>query len=131
MSTRCELKQAKCHSRRILGPPGRLLSRSKNSYRRRYPQHVAIFNAYVCLEDWQVWLGDLDLTLDQPKLHQLARLLGQLVYVLNERDGSVNYEGRPRVHRAVAIFDYDHAIHQPWMHVGRDGQLRRVAARQN
>jgi hypothetical protein len=50
---------------RQLGPPGRLVSRSKSGYRAQFPDHLVIFNAQVSVGGLTVWRGDLDLSLDE------------------------------------------------------------------
>jgi hypothetical protein len=71
----------------ILGPVGRLIAMSKSGYLRRHPGRVVVFNAGICLEDGvEIWAGDLDLTLDEARIAELARRLGARVYVLIESD---------------------------------------------
>jgi hypothetical protein len=68
----------------LLGPTGRLISASKSSYSDQHPDHEVLFNA--CVFDAQaveIWFGDLDLTLDAPRLQQLADLFGE-IYVTPE-----------------------------------------------
>lgn len=73
----------------ILGDHGRLLSMSKTAYRDEHPDHLVYFNA--CIFDGhklsprrrrkatQLWFGDLDLTLDEAKLQELADRIGPIV----------------------------------------------------
>ena len=86
-----------------LGMAGRMIAASKSSYRTRYPDRVPVFNGNVCIEPAQkIWFGDIDLTLDEPKLFALARALNTKVYVVLERDG--RFQGRderPLLDRAV------------------------------
>jgi hypothetical protein len=111
----------------ILGPPGRLISYSKSGYRTRHPDHVAVFNGNLCLEGGKVWHGDLDLTVDEPMLVGLARIIGTTVYVLWERDGRFDHEDKPLLREAV----YSVApsgqpwFEQKWMSRAVDGSLRR------
>jgi hypothetical protein len=68
----------------LLGPAGRLLAASKSWYYDEHPDHEVVFNA--CVFDTQaveIWFGDLDLTLDAPRLQELADLLGE-IYVTPE-----------------------------------------------
>jgi hypothetical protein len=68
---------------------GRLISMSKSSYIHRYPRHVAVFNAVIVDDQGHGdWWGDLDLTLDEPKLRDLAKLVGQRLHVLYEADSA-------------------------------------------
>jgi hypothetical protein len=76
----------------ILGLAGRMISASKSRYCEAHPENLPIFNANVCTDDGKIWFGDLDLTVDEPKLVELARTLGMKVYVLPERAG--RFHGR-------------------------------------
>lgn len=85
-----------------LGPSARLISPSKSRYHDAHPDHVVVFNANVCLQkDGKVWWGDLDLTLDESQLANLAEQTGQIVYLLYESDGRFKHEGAPLLDRAV------------------------------
>ena len=110
-----------------LGPPGRLISWSKSSYREDNPDHVPVFNANVALSPaFKVWHGDLDLTLDEPLLLDLARRSGRIVYVLYEHDGRFKHEQEPLV--ANAVFSAAPSGHTRFQHErierARDGTLR-------
>jgi hypothetical protein len=53
-------------------PWGRMITESKSWYGRAHPEHLAVFNATVADEaGTDLWWGDLDLTLDEPKLAAL------------------------------------------------------------
>lgn len=84
----------------LLGWPGRMISFSKSGYRERRPDHAAVFNANVCLLDGKVWFGDLDLTVDEPRILALAERLGQVVFVLYEGDGHFRHEEQPLLKQA-------------------------------
>lgn len=84
-----------------LGEPGRLIGLSKSGYRDGHPLHLAVFNANVCLEGGKVWWGDLDLTIDETRLADLAAQTGLTTYVLSESDGRFSYEDAPQLGRAV------------------------------
>lgn len=84
-----------------LGPSGRMISSSKGTYRDEHPDHLLIFNANVCLGSGKVWWGDLDLTIDEPALLDLASSTGEIVSVLYETDGRLRYEDHPLVAEAV------------------------------
>lgn len=81
-----------------LGYCGRMISGSKSGFRSAYPDHVPIFNANVfILEDGKpvkVWHGDLDLTVDESRLVQIAIVCEQALTVLHENDG--RFWGRDR-----------------------------------
>lgn len=94
----------------VLGPCGRMVGASKTRYRERHPDHAVIFNANVCTGQGKVWFGDLDLTLDEPLLFELAKWLGDLVFVLWERDGRFENAQKPRLDRAVAVFGGSGAV---------------------
>jgi hypothetical protein len=78
-----------------------MISGSKTAYRDRYPDHLPVFNANVCLGPAKIWHGDLDLTTDEPKVLELASRTGEIAYVLYEHDGRFQQEHQPLVARAV------------------------------
>jgi len=82
-----------------------MISGSKSGYRRAYPDHVAVFNA--CIGDAhgaELWWGDLDLTLDEPKLVALAADLQMTLYGLYESDArSIGRERPIRLDVAPAV----------------------------
>lgn len=84
-----------------LGYSGRMISFSKTGYRERHPDHVIVFNANVCLAAGKLWHGDLDLTVDEPKLVELARCLGETVFVVYEYHGRFENEDTPLLDQAV------------------------------
>ena len=84
-----------------LGDPGRLISLSKSGYRERHPGHFVVFNGNVCMEAGKIWWGDLDLTLDEGKLVDLAARLGETLYIVYERDGRFRNEDDPLLSQAL------------------------------
>lgn len=60
-----------------------------------------MFNANVCFGSSKVWHGDLDLTLDEAMLVELAAGTGQITSVLYESDGRFGHEDDPRIEEAV------------------------------
>lgn len=115
----------------ILGPAGRLISWSKSGYCEDNPDHVPVFNANVALSPaFKVWHGDLDLTLDEPLLLDLARRTGRIVYVLYEHDGRFRHEQEPLVADAVfSATPRGHARHRhEQIERARDGTLRKRPA---
>lgn len=110
-----------------LGGHGGMISLSKTRYREQHPDHVAVFNANVCLEAGKVWWGDLDLTLGEGKVAELATRISETVYVLCEHDGRFEHEDEPLLGQALysvtpsghTRFAYD------YLQRGRDGTLRR------
>jgi hypothetical protein len=68
-------------------PNGRIISQSKSAYHERNPDHLAVFNATIADDEGLgAWWGDLDLPVDEPKLPDLARLVGERLHVLWEGD---------------------------------------------
>jgi len=75
---------------------GRMISGSKSLYREKYPDHEVYFNANIVIESaGKVWYGDIDLTLDTPKLQEVANVLGEPLYVLYEMDARFENENKP------------------------------------
>jgi len=85
----------------LLGHPGRMIASTKTGYDAAYPDHVAIFNANVCVAGRKVWFGDLDLTRDEPRLHELAARVKAAVHVLSERDARFAHEAEPLLDEAL------------------------------
>lgn len=114
-----------------LGLEGQMLSASKTNYQDNHPDHVAIFNANVCVGARKVWHGDFDVTRDEEQLHELARRTGQVVSVLHERDGRFEHERDPLV--ALAVFSVAPSGHTMFkcrsFERAADGILRRRPAR--
>jgi hypothetical protein len=89
---------------RIIGWEGRMISGSKSGYCRNNPDNLAVFNANLVVDmdpPTKIWYGDLDLTLDLPKLLELSREIGLDVLVLWEWDGRFENEEKPRVDSSV------------------------------
>ena len=104
MSTGMDHKLAAKHHDAIietLGWPGRMIRDSKTTYRDEHPDHPPVFNANVCLGTDKVWWGDLDLTIDEEPLLDLASRTGQTVSVLYETDGRFRFEDHPLIAEAV------------------------------
>jgi hypothetical protein len=75
---------------------GRMISGSKSLYRQRYPDNEVYFNANIVIESaGKIWYGDIDLTLDTPKLKEVANILGEPLYVLYEMDARFENENKP------------------------------------
>lgn len=111
-----------------VGPPGRMVALSKSDFEERHPDSVVEFNANLVLSPRaKVWHGDLSLSDWEPRLHELARLTGRIVFVLQERDGRFKNEARPLVENAV--FSVTPSGHTRYDHEhierGADGVLRR------
>jgi hypothetical protein len=114
-----------------VGPVGRTIACSKTSYRENHPDRAPVFNANLALRGGKVWHGDLDLSVDEPALVELARRLAQTVFVLYERDGRFEHERQPRLEEAVyrvnqeGLYRFDH--HR--IERDREGILRPRAGR--
>ena len=82
--------------------PGRLISMSKSGYSNQYPTHLALYNANVVTEKYgKIWYGDLDLTTEYKKLKELAKEIGETLYVLYEMDARFENEDNPLIGKAV------------------------------
>lgn len=84
---------------------GRMISGSKSGYRREHPDNVAVFNAALAdANGTDLWRGDLDLTVDEPKLVALAADLGTTLHVLYESDARLIGRSEPyRLDLAPAV----------------------------
>jgi len=98
-------KEQKAQS--IIGPLGAIISHSKSGYRERHPENLSIFNANVCTANEKIWWGDLDVTLSQTFISDLAFILNEDLYVLYEMDGRFENEEKPRIERYAVKFFYD------------------------
>ena len=85
----------------ILGMPGRMISASKSMYSTAYPGNVVVFNSNICTKEGKIWYGDIDVTLDEAKLNELADAIGERIYVLREMDARFENEGIPLLDKAV------------------------------
>ena len=111
---------------RILGPAGKMIAASKTGYWRQHPDNLPVFNANLCTrERGKVWFGDLDLTRDEPKLAELARALGEPVYVLYERAARFGNEETPTLDEAVVMVAPDGRVELDlWTVRAPDGRIR-------
>lgn len=72
---------------------GRMVSWSKTEYRIAYPDNLVIFNCNVITEsNGKVWYGDLDLNVSGDKLKEIAKEIGEPLYVLSEHDARFGKE---------------------------------------
>jgi hypothetical protein len=68
-------------------PNGRMISWSKSGYRRNHPNHLTVFNGTIADDTGAgLWWGDLDLTIDESRLVQLAADLYTSLHVFHEGD---------------------------------------------
>ena len=86
----------------ILGFPGTMISGSKTAF----PDHKVVWNSNVCTkEHGKIWFGDLDLTVNENKIKELAQKLNIRVYVLYEMDARFDNELKPLLKEAVYSVD--------------------------
>ena len=105
-------------------PSGRAITGSKTAYGRRHPTHLALYNATITDEGGEhLWSGDLDVTLDEPKLIALAEALGQVLRVMSESEVVKEIGGRHNPNNAVVTVapggDVDFSADPRW-HLRRD-----------
>jgi len=101
-------KEQKAQS--IIGPLGAIISHSKSGYRERHPENLSIFNANICTKNEKIWWGDLDVTLSQTCIADLAFILSEDLYVLYEMDGRFENEDNPKIESYAVKFFYDGGI---------------------
>ena len=108
-----------------LGPAGRMIGDSKTAYRDTHPDHLPVFNANVCLGTSKIWHGDLDLTIDEEALFDLASRSEEVVSVLYESDGRFRYEEHPLIAEAVysAAPSGHSLVDSAWAERRADGRL--------
>jgi len=108
-----------------LGPSGRMIGNSKTTYRDTHLDHLPVFNANVCLGSSKVWHGDVDLTIDEEALLDLASRSGEVVSVLYESDGRFRYEDHPLIAEAVysAAPSGHSLVDSTWAERRADGRL--------
>ncbi len=117
-----------------LGYAGRMISGSKGAYRFHNPKNVTVFNsnliAVVGDEFKKVWHGDIDLTIDEEKLKNVAGKLKTSIYVLYESDARFDNESNPLIERAVVGFTLSdgkiHTVIHPDYYIERDNTCRLV-----
>jgi hypothetical protein len=124
-----------------LGHPSRLISWSKSGYRRQYPTHLVVFNAGAYTADGvEIWWGDLDLTLDEGEIRDLAKRLGEKLFVVHEgfrwqyrhAPGEERAFAETVAQNAVVIADADGGVSVSDRWAARDGSgtIRSLAAEQ-
>jgi len=71
----------------VLGHPGALISPSKSSYRRDYPDNMVVFNSNIATKSaGKIWWGDMDATRSEYKLVEARNLVGEDLYIFYELD---------------------------------------------
>lgn len=69
----------------FLGPVGKMIAHSKNSYKLENPKNLAIFNAFITDGDnKEVWSGDLDLTIEEDAILALSLELNDTIIIYPE-----------------------------------------------
>ena len=89
-------------------PYGRIIGWSKSRYRAAHPGHFVMFNATIARFGEPLWRGDLDLTRDEAAIVELARRLGETLYVLFEADAG--YQDWVTVDAAVIVVAPDGSV---------------------
>jgi hypothetical protein len=80
----------------LLGYMGRMVGGSKSIYRYDNPRNFVVFNANICVKiAGKIWHGDIDVTKDIGVLKELAKRVGQTVYVLYEMAARFENEKTP------------------------------------
>ncbi len=71
-----------------IGMIGRMITQDKMDYENAHPDNEVYFNANIFIKGYgKVWYGDIDFTLDEPKLKLCAKTIGKPLYLLKELDG--------------------------------------------
>lgn len=65
---------------------GRMISSSKSTYCRIYPENDVIFNCNLLTKNGKIWHGDLDLTVSQHELMSISDTIKEAIYALREMD---------------------------------------------
>jgi hypothetical protein len=80
---------------------------SKGQYRWDNPKHFVIFNSNICVLGGKIWHGDVDMSVSTTKLRELAKKLGEVVFVLYEVDARFEKENSPELEKAPVCFKPD------------------------
>jgi hypothetical protein len=112
----------------LIGVLGRMISGSKGGFREdpRTRDHAVVFNGNLSLTEGKFWHGDLDLSVEERPLRELARVLDADVFVLYERDARFDTARSPRLAQAVAIFHPDGSVtlNERAVHRNADGLIK-------
>ena len=101
--------------------PGRMISGTKSGYLLNNPDHEVVFNANVCTEAGErIWYGDLDLTLDDAALVELATMRNEPILVLRERHARFEHMAKPKIEWAVARYTSS-GRDQSWLDQSKQG----------
>jgi len=75
---------------------GRMIGGSKHFYRKEHPNDLIVFNANVITKTHsKVFYGDINLTEDFGTLREIAKCIGEPLYVLSEMAARFGNEDRP------------------------------------
>ena len=88
----------------------RMITMSKSSYCKSYPDNFVVFNANIITEkSGKVWYGDLDITKDEEILSIISKELREDLYILYEMDcrfGTEKDSIKKLMKKAVKIIKY-------------------------
>lgn len=84
-----------------LGPIGNLISYSKSTYRKVYPNNIVVFNSNLIIDGEKMWYGDIDITKSKNILIELSNELNKTIYILYEMDGRFENEDSPKIDNYV------------------------------
>jgi hypothetical protein len=92
---------------------------------RRDQGHVVVSDGGLLLTDGWLWSGDIDLTADEAMLHELARRIGQTIYLVERGDELVDARQSPIDQAVFSVTPDGHTRHQheAWAR-STDGRLR-------
>lgn len=109
-----------------LGSPGRMIAYEHTDYLWPGSDRAVIFNADVWVAGRLVWWGDLDLTVDEPRLVGLAADLGETVHVFWEGGARrLSEGGTPAEWSVFTVSASGIAWHLDWVYT-RDARGRLV-----
>ena len=90
---------------------GRMISGSKSGYWQEHKENLVVFNANILIATrGKIWHGDLDVTLDEERLKEVAKALEEDLYILREHDARWGNEDKPvkeLLPLAVAVIKYE------------------------
>lgn len=97
---------------------------SKGQYSWDNPKNLVVFNANLCTrEDGKLWQGDLDITVSEEKIKELASELKKRVFILYEFDAG--FDKTPNFGRAVYKTDGVNSSFSNYYQREDDGKIRK------
>lgn len=93
-----------------LGMPGTMISGSKSGYKKNYPNNIPVFNANIIAEKTpgvfeKIWFGDIDITISESNLKDLALSMDAKIWVLPEMAARFQNEETPDMSQFVYSVD--------------------------